>query len=37
LIFFYLVIPIEVVYAKETLDAGDLGYGCCWRPGAEGS
>lgn len=27
LVFFYLVIPIEVVYAKRTLDAGDLGYG----------
>src|SRR4051794_12537339 len=27
LVFFTLVIPIEVVYAKETLDAGDVGYG----------
>ncbi|HEY7151680.1 MAG TPA: MFS transporter [Solirubrobacterales bacterium] len=26
-IFFALVIPIEVVFAKETLDAGDVGYG----------
>ena len=26
-IFFALVIPIEVVFAKETLDAGDSGYG----------
>ena len=26
-IFFALVIPIEVVFAKETLDAGDAGYG----------
>ena len=26
-VFFFLVIPIEVVYAKETLDAGDNGYG----------
>ncbi|HEY8583593.1 MAG TPA: MFS transporter [Capillimicrobium sp.] len=26
-IFFFLVIPIEVVYAIETLDAGDIGYG----------
>jgi MFS family permease len=26
-IFFSLVIPIEVVFAKETLDAGDSGYG----------
>jgi MFS family permease len=26
-VFFFLVIPIEVVYAKETLDAGDIGYG----------
>lgn len=26
-VFFFLVIPIEVVYAVETLDAGDVGYG----------
>ncbi len=26
-IFFALVVPIEVVFAKETLDAGDAGYG----------
>lgn len=26
-IFFALVIPIEVVFAKQTLDAGDAGYG----------
>ncbi len=26
-IFFALVIPIEVVFAKDTLDAGDAGYG----------
>jgi MFS family permease len=26
-IFFTLVLPIEIVYAKETLDAGDAGYG----------
>lgn len=26
-VFFALVIPVEVVYAKETLDAGDVGYG----------
>jgi MFS family permease len=26
-VFFALVIPIEVVYAKETLNAGDSGYG----------
>lgn len=26
-VFFAAVIPIEVVYAKETLDAGDSGYG----------
>lgn len=26
-VFFFLVIPIEVVYVKHTLDAGDLGYG----------
>ena len=26
-VFFALVLPIEVVFAKETLDAGDAGYG----------
>jgi MFS family permease len=26
-VFFALVIPIEVAFAKETLDAGDFGYG----------
>jgi MFS family permease len=26
-VFFGAVIPIEVIYAKETLDAGDTGYG----------
>ena len=26
-IFFYAAIPIEVVFAKETLGAGDAGYG----------
>ena len=26
-VFFSAVIPIEVIYAKETLDAGDAGYG----------
>jgi hypothetical protein len=26
-VFFAAVIPIEIVYAKETLDAGDSGYG----------
>lgn len=26
-LFFYAVVPIEVVYAKETLSAGDAGYG----------
>jgi MFS family permease len=26
-VFFSLVLPIEIVYAKETLDAGDSGYG----------
>jgi MFS family permease len=26
-VFFFVVIPIEVVFAKETLDAGDAGYG----------
>lgn len=26
-IFFALVLPIEVAFAKETLDAGDVGYG----------
>jgi MFS family permease len=27
LVFFSLVVPIEVIYAKETLGAGDAGYG----------
>lgn len=27
LIFFTLIVPIEVIYAKETLDAGDAGFG----------
>jgi MFS family permease len=27
IVFFALIIPIEVVFAKETLDAGDAGYG----------
>jgi hypothetical protein len=27
LVLFTLVVPIEVVYAKETLDAGDFGFG----------
>lgn len=27
LVFFTLIVPIEVVYAKETLDAGDAGFG----------
>src|SRR3954471_4701171 len=27
MLFFYAVVPIEVVYAKETLGAGDSGYG----------
>jgi MFS family permease len=27
LLFFYAVVPIEVVYAKDTLEAGDAGYG----------
>jgi hypothetical protein len=26
-LFFYAVVPIEVVYAKDTLSAGDAGYG----------
>ncbi len=26
-VFFALVLPIEVAFAKETLDAGDIGYG----------
>jgi predicted MFS family arabinose efflux permease len=26
-LFFYAVVPIEVVYAKQTLNAGDSGYG----------
>jgi MFS family permease len=27
LVFFYLIVPIEVVYAKRTLAAGDAGFG----------
>ena len=27
IVFFALIVPIEVVFAKETLDAGDAGYG----------
>ena len=26
-VFFTLVLPVEIVYAKETLDAGNFGYG----------
>jgi MFS family permease len=26
-VFFFLVVPIEVVYVQQTLDAGDIGYG----------
>ena len=36
LVFFSAVIPIEVVYAKETLGVGDTGYGVmlgCWGAG----
>ena len=34
--FFSAVIPIEVIYAKETLGVGDTGYGVmlgCWGAG----
>jgi MFS family permease len=34
-LFFYAVVPIEVVYAKETLGAGDAGYG--WLLGSWGA
>lgn len=27
MVFFFAVVPIEVIYAKDTLDAGDAGYG----------
>jgi hypothetical protein len=27
LVFFTLILPIEVIYAKKTLDAGDVGFG----------
>ena len=27
MVLFTLIVPIEVIYAKETLDAGDAGYG----------
>jgi len=36
LVFFTAVVPIEVVYAKRTLGAGDAGYGAllaCWGAG----
>ncbi len=33
-VFFSLVIPIEVVFAKSTLDVGDAGYGALWPVGA---
>ncbi|HET7053817.1 MAG TPA: MFS transporter [Solirubrobacterales bacterium] len=36
IVFFSAVIPIEVIYAKETLGAGDTGYGLmlgCWGAG----
>jgi hypothetical protein len=35
-VFFTLVVPIEVIYAKESLDAGDAGFGAlvaCWGVG----
>ncbi len=35
-VFFTAVLPVEVIYAKETLDAGDSGYGlllACWGGG----
>ena len=39
MLFFYAVVPIEVVYAKETLNAGDAGYGwllAAWGAGMVG-
>jgi hypothetical protein len=39
MLFFYAVVPIEVVYAKETLTAGDAGYGwllAAWGAGMVG-
>src|SRR3954451_7427213 len=27
MVFFFAIVPIEVVYAKDTLNAGDTGYG----------
>jgi MFS family permease len=36
IVFFTLVVPIEVIYAKESLDAGDAGFGAlvaCWGAG----
>ncbi len=36
IVFFSAVVPIEVIYAKETLGAGDTGYGLllgCWGAG----
>jgi predicted MFS family arabinose efflux permease len=38
-LFFFIVVPIEVVYAKETLHAGSSGYGwllACWGLGMIG-
>ena len=35
-VFFTLVLPIEIVYAKETLDAGNSGYGALLPPGGSG-
>jgi MFS family permease len=35
-VFFTLVVPIEVIYAKDSLDAGDAGFGvlvACWGAG----
>jgi hypothetical protein len=39
MLFFYAVVPIEVVYAKDTLHAGDSGYGwllAAWGAGMVG-
>ncbi len=36
IVFFTLIVPIEVIYAKETLDTTDAGYGfflACWSGG----
>ena len=37
LILFTLIVPIEVIYAKESLGTTTPASASCWRPGAPGS